>query len=579
MSAKKKQSFLHGAVILVAGTMFVKVIGVFFKMPLTNMIGAAGMGYFNVAYGLFNTLYALSVAGLPVAVAKMVAESAGAGRFADVRRIHRLSTLAFFITGTAGALIMFFGAGPYVSFSRNPEAYYAVAIMSPAILFVCLTSAVRGYYEGLRNMYPTAVSQVVEALAKLCFGLWGASAALKYFMSEYYLLGTVAGRVCENPEAAHFAALPFAAAGAVGGIAVSCVLGAAYLWLRHRIAGDGITPAELASSPKPRGRRELLKRLFGLAVPVCLGSLVLNITTLIDISSITNRLAKAISDSPDTVLNMYGAAVPSAMPLSGVPNFLYGAYMMSVTVFNLVPAITTTFGISALPVISGAWAAHNKAELTKNIETVLRVTAIVAFPAGCGLTALAGPILTLLYPGQFQVLPIAEPMLRTLGIAVMLVSLAAPVNSMLQAVGRVDIPVKLMLCGGCAKLVTNYMFIANPAVNIKAAPYGTLVCYVIIIFVSVPVLCRQAGVKLCLAQTFLKPLAASTLCGACAFSVFGLSRRVCGNSVSVLAAIAVSGVFYVLLLFLLRIIKKNDVLMLPNGKNIVKRLEKSGLIG
>ena len=579
MSTEKKQSFLQGAIILILGTMLVKIIGLFFKMPLTNIIGAAGMGYFNVAYGLFNTLYALSVAGLPVAVAKMVAENAGACRFKDVRRIHRLSTVSFFITGIVGALIMFFGAHPYVQFSKNEGAYYAVAVMSPAILFVCLTSAVRGYYEGLRNMYPTAVSQVIEALAKLVFGLWAAAAALEKGMAEFYLFGTVAGNKCANASEAHFAALPYAAAGAVAGMALSCVISAAYLWLRHRIVGDGITKAELAAAPPALSRRRLLKRLFTFAVPVCIGSLVLNITTLIDISSITSRISAALQASPATVFKMYGAAIPSAMPLAGVPNFLYGTYMMAVMVFNLVPAITTTFGVSALPVISAAWGAHNKAELTKNIESVLRITAIVAFPAGLGLVALAEPILLLLYPGEAQVLTITAPMLRALGIAVLFVSLATPVNSMLQAIGRVDIPVKLMLCGGAAKLVTNYIFVALPKVNIQAAPYGTLLCYMIIICCSVPVLCRSAGVRLNFVKTFFKPFFAAVLCGFTAWASYGLLHRVTGSTVSTLISILFSGLIYIILLFLVRVIQKKDVLMLPNGKNIAKTLEKKGLIG
>lgn len=578
MQARKKQSFLQGAIILVVATVVVKIIGVFFKMPLTNIIGAAGMGYFNIAYGLFNTLYALSVAGLPVAVAKMVAENAAVRRFRDVRRIRTLSTLAFLVTGTIGTLIMFFGAGPYVRFNKNEDAYWAVAVMAPAILFVCLTSSFRGYYEGLRNMYPTAASQVVEALGKLLFGMLFATQILQRGLEEYARLGTVFGVPSASAAHAKLDVLPYAAAGAIAGIALSTLLGTLYLWLRHRVSGDGITQAELAASPKAAGSRVIMARLVRLAVPVCLGALVLNITTLIDISSITNRLSTAITKDAATVLGMYAGAIPAAMELRDIPNFLYGTYTMAVTVFNLVPAITTTFGVSALPVIAAAWSTRNQNDLTRSIESVLRITSLVAFPAGLGLVALAEPILLLIYPGEAAAV-VAAPMLRILGIAVLFVSLATPTNSMLQAIGRADVPVKLMLAGGLLKLATNFIFIANPAVNIQIAPYGTLLCYVVILLASLPVLSRAAGVRIHIGKTFFRPLAAAGFCGVSAWASYGLLARALPNGLSTVLAIGTGGVIYVICLFLFRAIAKDDILMLPNGEKIAKTLEKKKLIG
>lgn len=179
LSAKQKQNFLHGALILMSATVIVKIIGYFFKVPLKGIIGVSGFGYFNAAYGLFNTLYALSVAGMPVAVARMVAQNMQQGRYRDVRKIKRLSTISFLCTGLLGTLLMFAGAGPYVRFAENPNAFLAVFVMSPAIFFVCVSSSYRGYYEGLRNMYPTAWSQISEALAKLACGLLFSSSAVR----------------------------------------------------------------------------------------------------------------------------------------------------------------------------------------------------------------------------------------------------------------------------------------------------------------------------------------------------------------------------------------------------------------
>lgn len=580
MPKKQKQSFLHGAIILMAATLIVKVIGALFKMPLKGIIGVSGFGYFNTAYGLFNTLYALSTAGLPIAVAKMVAECAASGHYRDIRRIHRISTAVFLVTGSVGTLVMLLGAGPYVSFAKNPSAYLSVVVMSPAILFVCLTSSFRGYYEGLRNMYPTGISQVVEALVKLVCGLALAAFAINMGMGEYARLGTVFGTAADSEESARLLALAYGSAGAILGIVISTFAGTLYLWLYHKIKGDGITRSQLVAAPPATDKKVLLRRLILIAVPVCLGAVATNVTTLIDVTSVTNRLATALDRGYDVMMSMYAGMIPEAMPLTEIPNYLFGAYNLSVTVFNLVPAITTTFGISALPAVTTAWVEGRRESLRKNIESVWRMTSLIAMPAGFGLIALAGPVLHFLFPGEPEAILIAAPILRVLGVAVIFVSLTLPTNSMLQAVGKLNVPVKMMLLGGAAKLILNFSLVAVPSINIRVAPYGTLLCYAIIFLVSAPILCRTAGVKIRAFQVFGKPLLGGVFCGAAAWAAYGLlARYLSEGRLTTLLAMAAGGAVYVVSLFLLRAIAKDDVLMLPKGEKIAKLLEKRGLIG
>lgn len=579
MSAKQKQSFLHGALILMSATILVKIIGYFFKVPLKGIIGVSGFGYFNAAYGLFNTLYALSVAGMPIAVARMVAQNMQQGRYQDVRKIKRISTWAFVCTGLLGTLFMFLGAGPYVAFAENPNAFPAVFIMAPAIFFVCLSSSYRGYYEGLRNMYPTAYSQVTEALVKLACGLLFASAAIKWGLSQYASEGTVFGKAVSTMEEAQLAVLPYGAAGAILGIVVSTVAGSFFLWVYSRRRGDSITTGMLESSAPAASSKVILKQLWTIAIPICLGALALNITTLIDVSSLTNRLSTALANGKETVLGIYRGIIPESTPLSEIPNYLFGAYNMSVTLFNLIPALTTTFGVSALPAVTAAWASRNQNELRRNIESVWRVTSLIAFPAGFGICALAEPILTLVYKADPASIPIATPILRVLGIAAIFVALSSPTNSMLQAVGRVGVPVKLMLIGGALKLLVNFSLVPIPEINIQGAPYGTLLCYALIVVVSIPVLCHSAGIPLRFGKVFLKPLLAGAMCGIGSWATYGLLSHIAGNTISSLVAMGIGGIVYVLTLFSMKAIVKYDVLMLPGGEKIAKLLEKCGLIG
>lgn len=578
LSAKQKQNFLHGALILMSATVIVKIIGYFFKVPLKGIIGVSGFGYFNAAYGLFNTLYALSVAGMPVAVARMVAQNMQQGRFRDVRKIKRLSTIAFLCAGLLGSLLMIAGAGPYVRLAQNPNAFLSVFVMSPAIFFVCASSSYRGYYEGLRNMYPTAWSQVLEALVKLVCGLLFACAAIRMGMEEYEGSGTVFGALVSTPEQARLAVLPYGAAGAILGIVVSTAAGSLFLWAYNRRRGDGISAQMLEQAVPAATGKEILKQLWTIAVPICLGALALNITTLIDVSSLTNRLSTALANGEEALLSMYDGILPADMPREEIPNYLFGAYNMSVTLFNLIPALTTTFGVSALPSVTTAWTSQNRRMLQKNIESVWRVTSMIAFPAGFGICALAEPILTLVYQADPASIPIAAPILRVLGIAAIFVALSSPTNSMLQAIGRVKVPVRLMLIGGFLKLAVNFSLVPIPSVNIQGAPFGTLLCYMTIICISVPTLCRAAGVRLRFGKVFLKPLFAGALCGITAWAGYGLLSRVAGNTISTSFSILAAGIVYVVVLFLTHGVEKYDILMLPKGEKIAKLLEKYGLI-
>lgn len=171
MEQRHRHGYLYGTMVLAAGTVVVKLIGALFKIPLTNILGGVGMSYFNVAYELYYPLYALFVSGVPVAVSKLVSESMACGRARDARKLLRVAGAAFLAVGAAGSLLMFFGAGWFSARVQNPGSVWAVRMLSPALFFGCLMAALRGYWQGMQDMAPTAVSQIVEAVAKLAFGL------------------------------------------------------------------------------------------------------------------------------------------------------------------------------------------------------------------------------------------------------------------------------------------------------------------------------------------------------------------------------------------------------------------------
>ena len=275
------QSLVQGAAILTFGTILVKVIGAIFKIPLGNVIGEAGMGYFSAAYALYLPVYTLSAAGFPSALARQVAENTAMGRYKDARKVHRVAQRVFLFTGILGFIAMAAGGFIYINFV-DKDSIYSVLAMSPSVFFCCMMASYRGYYEGLRNMTPTAVSQVIEALGKLFIGLGLAIGIMKYgeftFRTELTAYGTTVGSL----EEARVASYPFAAAGSLAGIALGSLAGLIYMLIRHKRTGDEITDEEISASPAPRSTGYILRNFFSIGIPIALGVLVLNVTQVID---------------------------------------------------------------------------------------------------------------------------------------------------------------------------------------------------------------------------------------------------------------------------------------------------------
>ena len=253
---EKEQSFLQATVILGIATMLVKVLGAIFKIPLQRLIGDDGMGFYSTAYDIYLPIYSLAMAGFPVAVSRMVADQVGKERYRDARRTLRVVAKVFLIAGTIGLLLMYGASFIVTAVTGNVRARPGMFVIAPSIFFCCVMSIYRGYYEGVRNMYPTAVSSVIEAVCKLVLGY------------------SFAFIIVKSATAVTLDTLSYAVAGAMLGITLGTVLGSAYLIWCYTKKGDGITNQMLRESPAPMSQRKIFKMLVAIAVPVALGSLV-----------------------------------------------------------------------------------------------------------------------------------------------------------------------------------------------------------------------------------------------------------------------------------------------------------------
>ncbi|MEG0664211.1 MAG: DUF2627 family protein, partial [Clostridia bacterium] len=365
-----------------------------------------------------------------------------------------------------------------------------------------------------------------------------------------------------------------------------------FLFFRHKIKGDGISKNEIKTSPSVHHSSYIIKRLIRIAIPVCVGAIAFNITSLIDLTSIMFRLKSIMETDPLALINMCGIEnlaakgiiIPENLALltpeliEKVANYVYGSYQFTVSLFNLVPAITTTFGMSVLPTISSCWALKDYKAVKFNINVLLRMCSLVALPAGIGLSMMSSPVLKLLYSSSAGEIAIAAPILTITSITAIFLAVVTPLYSVLQGIGRADIPVIFMVIGGILKVIINFALVGVPQINIYGAAIGTFVCYSFIFISSLIAVCKITKTKPDIIGVLIKPLIAALACGIISIISYNIISNFISSKFICVIAIGFGGVVYLTVLLLTKALKKSDVLMFPKGEKISKFLEKHNLL-
>lgn len=563
---RKNQSLLSGALILVVATVIVKLISAIYKIPITNYIGGTGMGYYTTAYKIYLPIWSISMAGLPVAVSKLISENMALGKYNNVKSIFKVSLKAFLVTGTAGTLLLAAIAYPYVKYvAKAPEALPVILCIAPAILICCIMSAYRGYYEGMRNMLPTAISQVTESLVKLVFGLSFTYLAIKYCASHSIT----------QPEVMY----PIEASAAILGVTAGTLGSQIYLFIKMKKDGYGFSEEELFLAPKADSDKKILNTLISLAIPIVFTSLISNVATLIDAATVQNRLAVAVAAGEDIIRKMY-PYIPQGTDKLNV--YLYGCFDVDETLRNMVPQITLTLGVSSLPALAQYWAVNDRKNIKISIESVMRICMLIAMPAGIGMAALAKPILQLLYGSKQPDIPfMCEDILVIFGFSLFLYALSSPITTLLQAIGKAKIPAISFGCACAVKIALNYFLVGMPQFNIKGAAISTVACYSISVIVNLIFLLKYTKVKINALSVAVKPTVAAICSGAAAWGVnkILLSKELFSANIITIIAIISAVIVYVAVLLFIKALSKEDVLMLPAGEKIAKVLEKLHVLG
>ncbi len=572
----QKKSFMKNSFILMLSLLFVKLSGLAFKLPIVSLITKTGYGYFSSAYNLYTPIYILALSGFPAAVSRMVAAEYTRNNFRNVRLIHKMAFRFFAILGAVGTAFLLLNAGWLTELIRNPNAKYALLVLSPTVFFCCVMSSYRGYFNGLYNQTPNAISQVVEAGTKLLVGVGATMAVMNMGMADFEKTGTVFGTPAESVAAAQEMLYPLAAAGAIFGVSCASIAACTFIILRYKLKGDGITKEQLNNADQTvLSGKTILRQIIRIGIPISLGAAVMQLCTLIDTVSVTRILSDVLQTEEPLIREQFGYGVD--ILTEQIPNMLWGCYGIALIFYNLVPLAVQSFSTSAIPEVTESFVNKDKQRLGEKIRLTLRMSVLLALPAGVGLIAVAKPVISVFDPSSVKE---TVPILCIISIAAIFSALCQPVNSILQSIGRYDSPVKVMVAAAGIKLVCNLFLIRIPALNIFGAAVSSILSYGFLFVTLLLLLEKHSGIKIGFLRFFFPTLLSALLCGGAAYGVNTLwslllpeaSRLVTG--LGLLISVLVAVVVYVFAAVFTGTITKNEIFLLPKGKKLAKVLEK-----
>lgn len=451
----KKQSFAAGAVILMISNTVSKILGAVFKIPLTYIIGEEGMAVYNTAFSVYIMFLSFIISGLPFAVSKLVSEYSSSRLPGMAQYTVKFANLLLFAAGTAGSLMLFFGADFFALAVKEEKAVLAIKLIAPSVFFVAAGTTARSYFQGISNMIPTAASQIIEAVIKLAAGY-----AIALYLAPH--------------------GISAAAGGAVAGVAIGEAAASAVFLISYITSKTSAVPCRRAEKKQVRGA------LFEIAVPLLFSSVVASMLSVIDTSVIRSGLMD------------FGLAENEARRV-------YGAYTgYALTVLHLPIGILATLGVSILPVISGSLAVNNLNRARAAAASALRLSVILSLPCAVIVYFMSGELLEILFgnASSSAMLMLASPCIVTISCANIMIAV-------LQSAGKIvtvfvysslTALLKILLCA-----------VLMPKFGIYGAVLSANICYFAEMLISAAVLKKIMGLKFGITETIIKPAAAGAV--------------------------------------------------------------------
>ena len=561
------KGFFRNTAIMFVSMLIVKFLGAVFKIPLGNILGGEGMGYFTTAFSIYTPVLAFTCSGVPAIITQVIAQKLSKGELDDIIHYRRSALFLGAVSGITGTAVIYIAAVPFTDFLvGSPESLMSVMIIAPSVLFCSIAAVYRGYYEGISDMLPTAISQIIEAVTKSAVGL-----VLSHIVYVFYV------HKFGNEEQA----LPYAAAAAVLGVTAGELFGLIYIFFRSRKKDFSYNRNALSSR-----KGDIIRtagEIFMQSLPVAIGAVISNLISFTDLVTISNCLNLSFHYFPNQLV---GGAVSLSQinEISDVGNFLYGSYSgMVISVYMLtatLPVLIARCSFSRLVCTIELNKNDNTAAIKKDISVILKGTMLISAPISLFMAVFAEPVLNILFPVREIEAAVGVIPLQVLSIGGIFSSFGSALLIVFQAYGDFKTPVKATLFGGFFKFLLNILLLMIPGINITGAAAATAISNGITVLFILKRIRKQYSIKL-----FVPGIAFPSLISA---SIGAITSYYAYNSVisefhpliSLILSCIIGALLYFLILFiadsreLLEIIRsirnKNAQKSCKFSKNVVK---------
>ncbi|QOR34515.1 polysaccharide biosynthesis protein [Clostridium sp. 'deep sea'] len=525
MSKQTKKSLVRNAAILSFGALFCRVLGALYRIPLYRLINAEGIGLYATGYSIYAMLFAISATGIPVAISKLVSEETSKNRMGEVKRIFSLATILITTIGFVVTIALIITAPLIAKLNGDPRVVYPLVAIAPAIFLVALMASIRGFFQGLQIMWPTAISQIVEQVVRI----------IAVLLLAWYTI-----KLNSSIEITAASATFGSTIGSLFGLIVIVVIYFVYKSkINKRIKGNPKT-SKLSN-------KQLIKRILAYAIPITLGAMIIPVMNGIDTILVKNRLI-SIGYTIKDATKMYGNLSGGAMPLVNLPS-----------------TIANGLAASLVPAISIANLHGRKKEVKAKSELAIKLILIVGLPAAAGLSLLSKPISMMLYKN------IAPGILLELAaFAVVFLTLQQACTGILQGLGHTKIPVINLTIGAIIKLVLNYFLIAIPAINIKGAAISTIIAYGVASILNFRSVTKMVGLKIKWKDMIIRPLLATALMTlVTSFSYNYVSSLGISNLIATLLSVGLGVGFFGIGVILTKCFTESELNMIPYVGNTI----------
>jgi len=534
-----KKTFLKGAAILGVAGLLVQALGAVFRIPLANIIGDDGMGYYQTVYPIYVFLLVFSTNGAPAAISKMASERLALGRAGEAHRVFKLSFIVMMLFGVISSAVLFFFAKEIIELLKAHEkSYYAMIAIAPALLVISIMAVYRGYFQGMQEMLPTALSQFTEQLVRVGSGLALAIILLPMGL-EYAAGGASLGT-------------------AIGPVAGIIVLAVIYYSKKRKIFE--IIGKDKKEAQEKESTKSILKTLGLIAIPITIGVSIYPIMNLADVILVQRRLVFTGIDE-DMANALYGQLTGMAGPI-----------------INLPMALALSMALSMVPAIAAANSAKDAQFLNTNIRLGLRMSMIIGIPCSFGLIILAEPIMRLLYPMRVESAVNAAGSLAILAAGIVFLCIAQTMAGVLQGLGKIGIAVISLFIGFTVKCIATYYLVPAWGLDINGAAIGSVIGFITMAFVSFTAVCYLTKIRFDFVLSVAKPAMAGIIMSIVVVLVYGGFSLVISGRIATVMAVIFGAAVYGVALCKIKAITKEEIVLLPKGKKLAALLGKFRLI-